>query len=51
MFRTLRVSGLPNDTLYTVNVTATQKPTKADWVLADPREVIATIMILNGSDR
>lgn len=51
MFRALHVSGLPSDTLYTVTINGIQKLTHADWVLTDPREVIALIMMLNESDR
>ena len=51
MFRALHVSGLPSDTLYAVTITGIQKLTDADWVLPDTREVIATIMMLNESDR
>lgn len=51
MFRALRHSGLPDKTVYTVTIGDSQKLTNADWILSDPTEVIATIMMLNGSDR
>ena len=50
MFRALRASGLPKNTVYTVRVGEDQKLTDADWTLSDPTEVIATIMMLNKSD-
>ena len=50
MFRALRASGLPNNTVYTVSIGEDQKLTDADWTLSDPTEVIATIMMLNKSD-
>ena len=50
MFRALRVSGLPNDTVYSVSIGEDQKLTDADWILSDPSEVVATIMTLNKSD-
>ena len=50
MFRALHVSGLPNKTVYSVTVGEDQKFTDADWILSDPTEVIATIMMLNDSD-
>lgn len=51
MFRALLVSGLPKDTLYTVTISAIPKQTFADWILAEPIDVIATIMMMNESDR
>lgn len=51
MFRALRDSGLPKNTVYSVTIGESQKLTDADWILSDPTEVIATIMTLNGSDR
>ena len=50
MFRALRASGLPKNTVYTVSIGEDQKLTDADWTLSDPTEVIATIMMLNKSD-
>ena len=50
MFRALSVSGLPNGTVFTVAIGEDQKLTDADWILPDPVEVIATIMMLNKSD-
>lgn len=50
MFRALQQSGLPKDTVYTVTVNEIQKHTDAEWFLSDPREVIATIMMMNQSD-
>ena len=50
MFRALRTSSLPNDTVYTVSIGEDQKLTDADWRLSDPTEVIATIMMLNRFD-
>ena len=50
MFRALRASGLPNSTVYTVSIGEDSKLTDANWTLADPTEVIATIMMLNKSD-
>ena len=50
MFRALRASGLPKNTVYTVSIGDDSKLTDADWTLSDPREVIATIMTLNKSD-
>lgn len=51
MFRALRDSGLPKNTVYSVTIGESQKLTDADWILSDPTEVIATIMMLNGSAR
>lgn len=51
MFRALHDSGLPKNTVYSVTIGESQKLTDADWILSDPTEVIATIMMLNGSDR
>ena len=50
MFHALRVSGLPNNTVYTVRIGEDQELTDAEWTLLDPTEVIATIMMLNKSD-
>ena len=50
MFRALRVSGLPSDTVFSVSIGEEQKLTDANWTLSDPTEVIATIMRLNNSD-
>lgn len=50
MFRALRYSGLPENTVYSVTIGESQKLTDADWILSDPTEVIATIMMLNESD-
>ena len=50
MFRVLRTSGLPKHTVYSVTIGGIQKLTDADWILADPTEVVATIMTLNDSD-
>lgn len=50
MFRALKVSGLPDNTVYTVKIGEDHKLTDADWILSDPTEVIATIMTLNRSD-
>lgn len=50
MFRALRDSGLAKDTVYSVTIGESQKLTHADWILSDPKEVIATIIMLNESD-
>lgn len=50
MFRALRDSGLPKNTVYSVTIGEIQKLTDADWIVSDPTEVIATIMMLNESD-
>lgn len=50
MFRALRDSDLPKNTLYSVTIGESQKITDADWILSDPTEVVATIMMLNESD-
>lgn len=50
MFRALRHSGLPKNTVYSVTIGESQKLTDADWILSDPAEVIATVMMLNESD-
>lgn len=50
MFRALRQSSLPKDTVYTVIVNEIQKHTDAEWILSDPREVIGAIMMMNQSD-
>lgn len=50
MFRALRDSDLPQNTRYSVTVGESQKLTEADWILSDPTEVIATIIMLNESD-
>ena len=50
MFRGLRISGLPMNTVYTVSIGDDQKLTNANWTLSDATEVIATIMTLNKSD-
>ena len=50
MFRALRYSGLSKNTVYSVTIGESQKLTDADWILSDPTEVIATIMMLNESD-
>ena len=50
MFLALRHSGLPNNTVHSVTIGESQKLTDADWILSDPAEVIATIMMLNDSD-
>lgn len=47
MFRALRDSGLPTNTAYCVTIGESQKLTDADWILSDPTEVVATIMMLN----
>ena len=50
MFRALRTSGLPKHRVYSVTIGESHKLTDADWILADPTEVVATIMTLNVSD-
>lgn len=50
MFRALRDSGLPQDTVYSVTIGESQKLTDADWILSDPTEVLATIMMFNETD-
>ena len=50
MFRALRGSGLPKNTVFTVSIGEDQKLTDADWSLPDTKEVIATIMMLCISD-
>lgn len=50
MFRALRNSGLPKNTVYSVTIGESQKLTDAEWILADPTEVLATIIMLNESD-
>ena len=50
MFRALRDSDLPKNTVFSVTIGESQKLTDADWILSDPTEVVATIMMLNESD-
>ncbi|KAI4145844.1 MAG: hypothetical protein LQ340_006143 [Diploschistes diacapsis] len=49
MFRALRGTDLPKDQVFSVTVGASSKQTLAGWHLLEPRDVIATIALLNGS--
>jgi hypothetical protein len=47
MFRSLRVSGLADEHVFSVTVGARSKQTLARWHLLEPADVISTISLLN----
>jgi trehalose 6-phosphate synthase/phosphatase len=49
MFRALRQTDLPKDSVFAVTVGASSKKTLASWHLLEPTDVIATIGVLNGT--
>jgi trehalose 6-phosphate synthase/phosphatase len=49
MFRALRQTDLPKDSVFAVTVGASSKKTLASWHLLEPADVIATIGVLNGT--
>lgn len=49
MFRALRHSDLPPESIFSVTVGASSKQTLACWHLLEPADVVATIGMLNGT--
>lgn len=50
MFRALRASDLPEETVFTVTIGESTKNSDADWFLTEPTDVFATIKMLNACD-
>ncbi|KAI9696637.1 MAG: threalose-6-phosphate phosphatase [Bogoriella megaspora] len=49
MFRSLSLSRLPSEHIWTVTVGASSKQTLANWHLLEPADVVSVINLLNGS--
>jgi trehalose 6-phosphate synthase/phosphatase len=49
MFRSLKQSPLPPESVFAVTVGASSKQTIASWHLLEPSDVISVISLLNGA--